>query len=334
MLTIVPDDVLWYLPFDALIPDAAEAETTLADLVPIRYGPTAALAVSRSQPLRRPQNTGIVANDVQLGGDSADAEELLEDLEQAAAGPVRIPSPLPQPAALVTPLLDGLVVLDEVESDRMSASGWLPLPRSRGAASGGVDADLAPVNAGPESVVVTGFATAAERGLKPPRRGAARNMQPGSEVFQALCGMMAGGARTILLSRWRTEGRTNLELVRQFVQELSHLPATEAWQRACILAREEQLDPQNEPRLKGLEASDELPMADHPFFWAGYLLVDTSPRAVEPADKEPSETIAGGDVVPANETPNAKPVDKESASAPFSDDSVNSANDGSPESDD
>jgi hypothetical protein len=332
MLTIVPDDVLWYLPFDALIPDAAEAETTLAELVPIRYGPTAALAVSRSQPLRRPQNTGIVANDVQLGGDSADAEELLEDLEQAAIGPVRIPSPLPQPAGLVTPLLDGLVVLDEVESDRMSASGWLPLPRSRGAASGAVDADLAPVNAAPESVVVTGFATAAERGLKPSRRGAARNMRPGSEVFHALSGMMAGGARTILLSRWRSGGRTNLELVRQFVQELSHLPATEAWQRACILAREEQLDPQNEPRLKGLEASDELPTADHPFFWSGYLLVDTGPRVEEPADKEQAETIAGGDVVPANETPNAKPVDEESAAKTHPDETDDSTTEDSADS--
>jgi hypothetical protein len=280
-LIIVPDDVLWYLPFDALIADAGNPRTTLADQVPIRYGPTAALAVSRSQPLRRPRHTGIVANEIRLGGDSAESAAMLADLEKAVTGPLRVPSPLPRPAALVSPLLDQLVVLDDVDSDRMGTSGWLPLPRERGAA----DTGSALPTGGPEAAVVTGFATAAEQGLKASRRGTARNVRPGNEVFQTLCGMMAGGARTILLSRWRTGGRTNLELVRQFVQELPHLPATEAWQRACLLARETPLDPKNEPRLKGLEATGELPTAEHPFFWAGYVLVDTVPRPEVP-DKQ------------------------------------------------
>jgi hypothetical protein len=138
-----------------------------------------------------------------------------------------------------------------------------------------------PLYGGPPRVIVTGFATAAELGLKSSRRGAARDARPGSEVFQTLCGMMATGARTILLSRWRTGGRTNLELVREFARVQPQLPATEAWQRACLLAREAPLDAKNEPRLKGLEDSGELPTADHPFFWAGYLLVDTSPRSEE-----------------------------------------------------
>jgi hypothetical protein len=293
-LIIVPDDVLWYLPFDTLIPDAGNPEATLADAVPIRYGPTAALAVSRSQPLRRPRHAGIVANEIRLGGDNAESAVMLTDLEKAVIGPLRIPTPLPQPAALVAPLLDSLVVLDDVESDRMGSTGWLPLPRERGAA----DIESALTTGGPEVVVVTGFATAAEQGLKAPRRGSARNVRPGSEVFQTLCGMMASGARTILLSRWRTGGRTNLELVREFVQELPHLPPTEAWQRACLLARETPLDPKNEPRLKGLEASGELPTAEHPFFWAGYVLVDTTPRpdvSNNPAEVEVSKAPPNDD---------------------------------------
>ena len=101
--------------------------------------------------------------------------------------------------------------------------------------------------------------------------------------------------RTILLSRWRTSGRTNLELVREFVQEHSHATATEAWQRACLLARETPLDAQNEPRLKGLEEADDVPTADHPFFWAGYLLVDTGPRPGQLTDKP---DVAIGDAPP------------------------------------
>ena len=47
-LIIVPDDVLWYLPFEVLTPGGANGDKLLADCLPISYGPTAALAVSRS----------------------------------------------------------------------------------------------------------------------------------------------------------------------------------------------------------------------------------------------------------------------------------------------
>src|SRR5207248_8391091 len=89
---------------------------------------------------------------------------------------------------------------------------------------------------------------------------------------------MSGGARTVLLTRWRTSGRTNFDLVREFAKESADSPAAEAWQRACLLARENPIDQKHEPRLKRAEDADEVPKADHPFFWAGYLLVDTGPR--------------------------------------------------------
>jgi hypothetical protein len=100
------------------------------------------------------------------------------------------------------------------------------------------------------------------------------------------------------VTRWRTAGRTNFELVREFVQELPNVPAMEAWKRAYLLARESPLDPAHEPRLSAggplaTEAwSGEMPTANHPFFWAGYLLVDTSPRPKdEGAPKEPAPRI-------------------------------------------
>jgi hypothetical protein len=185
----------------------------------------------------------------------------------------------------------------------VTASNALPLPRGRGNAG---DAAFTLPYGGPEHVIVTGFATAAEQGLKPSRRDSTRDVRPGSEVFQTLCGMMAAGARTILLSRWRTGGRTNLELVREYVRELPHGPATEAWQRACLLARESPLDAQNEPRLKGLEEVGEPPTANHPFFWAGYLLVDTSPR--------PEKTDSADDKEERAESKAAEPKEEEKES--------------------
>jgi hypothetical protein len=286
-LIIVPDDLLWYLPLEALVPDAARTESTLADQLPIRYGPTAALAMSDPRALRRTQHTGIVANDFSLGANEADTQAMLAEFEQAAVGALRLPAQLPVASNLLVPLLDSLVVLDDVDPARLAGIGSL-LPRGRGTAADAAEGAVALPYGGPQHVIVTGFTTAAEQGLRPSRRNAARDVRPGSEAFQFLCGMMSTGARTIVLSRWRTGGRTNLELVREYVRELPQLPATEAWQRARLLTREAPVDPLNEPRLKGVDDEAELPTADHPFFWAGYLLVDTGPR--QPEDEKANDS--------------------------------------------
>ncbi|HJQ79335.1 MAG TPA: CHAT domain-containing protein, partial [Lacipirellulaceae bacterium] len=308
-LVIVPDDVLWYLPFDALIAADLDPQTPLADHVPVRYGPTGALSLRRPEALRRAQHTGVVANHVDFGKDDAETKEMVEQLYNLLPGAVRLPDPLPEPPHLVAALLDGLVVLDDVDSQRMTGNSPLPLPRYRGA-SDDANAWAALPYGGPERIVITGLATAAEEGLKGSRRGAARDVRPGGEIFQTLCRMMAGGARTILLTRWRTGGRTNLELVREFTQELSQAPAAEAWGRARLLAREAPLDAENEPRLRGLEQEGELATANHPFFWAGYLLVDTGPPAL--AGEEDAEAAPASDAPTATKAvPLPPPVEPE-----------------------
>ncbi len=65
--------------------------------------------------------------------------------------------------------------------------------------------------------------------------------------------------------------------MREFVQELPHESAASAWQRSVELARASELDPNAEPRVKASSADDVI-TADHPFFWAGYLLADTGYR--------------------------------------------------------
>jgi hypothetical protein len=137
---------------------------------------------------------------------------------------------------------------------------------------------------GPERVVITGLPTAAETSLKVARRGDSAAL-PGNEIFQSVCALMASGARTVLVSRWRTGGQMNLQLVREFVQELESSPADVAWQRSVLLAWETPLDATQEPRLKRLAEDVEPPGANHPFFWAGYLLVDTGTGNAEPANR-------------------------------------------------
>lgn len=307
-LVIVPDGLLWNLPFEALIPTGGKSDKPLIDLLPIRYGPTAALAISRLRPLQRPQHTGILAGDMKFAGEPADRDKLLQELAGAVVGALVLPETMQPPARLVAPVLDGLIVLDDVATDAIADASYL-FPRSRSNKEK-ANAWVALPFGGPERVVVTGFKTEAQQGLKTTRREASRTSAArkssavaGDEIFQSLCNMMAGGARTVLLTRWRTDGRTNFDLVREFAKESAEAPAAEAWQRACLLARENPIDLTHEPRVKRSDDTGDPPKADHPFFWAGYLLVDTGPRAEQPENAEAPKPDA-----PKPDAPKEKPL--------------------------
>ncbi len=109
--------------------------------------------------------------------------------------------------------MDGLVVLDDLNNretsrdanpldfslvalDRQRQAGalvnWMALPWKR--------TDL---------FVLPGFHTAAESGLKDLSHA-------GQDLFLTSCALMATGARTVLISRWRTAGGAMRELVREF----------------------------------------------------------------------------------------------------------------------
>ncbi len=302
-LVIVPDALLWYVPFEALVTPDAKGPSLLADRMLVRYGPTAALAVANEHPLRRPQHTGIVANDVAWFDADANREAALKLLDAAVPGAVRLPAPLPEPGWLVAPLLDELVNLDGVEASKGGPYDWSPLPRTRGGGADTLAAWFGLPYGGPERIVLAALATAAENGLKGARRGGHR-APPGSEMFLSTCGLMSGGARTILMSRWRTGGQTSLDLTREFVQELPHTSAAEAWRRSVLLAREAPLEAAQEPRVKKSDEVGKLLTADHPFFWAGYLLVDNSPALGQDGDQP--EEGAGGETAPPAGGPNVE----------------------------
>ena len=91
------------------------------------------------------------------------------------------------------------------------------------------------------------------------------------------------------MSRWRTGGQTSFDLVREFVQELPHMAPSDAWQRAVL----SDSGIAGEPRERAAgEARRERPAAHatHPFFWAGYMLVDTS-GGTQKSDAAPEEPV-------------------------------------------
>ncbi len=86
------------------------------------------------------------------------------------------------------------------------------------------------------------------------------------------------------MSRWRTGGQTSFDLVREFTQELPRTSPADAWQRAILLTAGSRVNVDGEPRIKRGTADDP-PKANHPFFWAGYMLVDCGTAAEAKPDE-------------------------------------------------
>lgn len=316
-LVIVPDGALWYLPFEALQVKADKQQQSLISRFGIRYVPTLSLVSYRGVGRSPMGDTAVVLGKLYPRDDEKVARAAFEQLAAATPGAVAVRTPPPASSAIYSTLFKRLIVLDDMPAMDQDAYGWSPAPLDRAKAGGSLRDWLALPWGGPDLVVLPGFHTAAEDALKreeSPKREEggkrARRVQPGSEMFLSVCGLMANGARTILLSRWRTGGQTSFDLVREFVQELPRMSAADAWQRAVLLVSGSRLNLDAEPRVKRA-GGDEPPKGDHPFFWAGYMLVDcgSEPEKAEPKPNKPAVEIKKADQ-PAETNPlpaNAEP---------------------------
>lgn len=307
-LVIVPDGFLWYLPFEALQVKVGDRLVPLLSRFRIRYAPTLSLVLPDARGRKPNARTAVVASGL-FGRESEPlAQATTERLAKVLPGTVALRAPLPAPSAVYAALFDRLVVLDDV-GPAESPYGWSPVTLDRGKAGSTLADWLALPWPGPQDIVLPGFHTAAENALKRSATSGA-----GHEVFLSVCGLMASGARTILLSRWRTGGQTSYDLVREFTQELPHIEPSDAWQRAVFLAANSPVNLDAEPRVKG-GALEDAPKATHPFFWAGYMLVDTGAEAHRPDghfDEAPAKPVEEPAVEPEKEAaePPAKPAGK------------------------
>lgn len=315
-LVVVPDGILWYLPFEAL---EVQAEGQLHPLITrfrIRYAPTLSLAVPDRRGRNPAAETVVVVGKLYPRDEPTVAQAAYEQLAKALPGTWALSKPpLPAPSSWYKVRMDRLIVLDDVlPADSAGMLAWPPIPIDRNKPGSTLHDWLALPWGGPEVVILPGFHTPAENALR--RAG---RTDPGGEVFLTVCALLSSGAKTVLLSRWRTGGQSSFDLVREFAQELPHTAPAEAWQRAVLLARQSRVNPDAEPRIR-LPSGASPPLADHPFFWAGYLLVDDGTPAQKPEPAEPAEKPAKpegpGDAKPGAQGKPTKPAEAEKLDAP------------------
>jgi tetratricopeptide (TPR) repeat protein len=281
-LVLIPDSVLWYLPFEALPVKIGDSTSPLLSQIAVRYAPTLSLATPDKRGMRRLSKTAIVAGKLLPRDDDQVSTANGDLVADAVPGSVILAGQPPATSATFASAFDRLVVMADMEDPEKLPYAWSPLTLDAGKPGSTLaDWGLLPWG-GVEQVVLPGFHTPAEYGLK---KGGT-----GDEVFLTVCGLMASGSRTVLLSRWRVGGQSTANLMREFVQELPHEAAAIAWRRSVQLCGENLLDPAAEGRLKPSNAADGL-KADHPFFWSGYLLVDTGLAPLSEAEAAPAPAV-------------------------------------------
>jgi tetratricopeptide (TPR) repeat protein len=307
-LVVVPDGWLWYFPFEILPISTNQAggdKRMLRELCRIRYAPSRSLAVMRFEP-RAPGPTGLLLGRMIRGEKEPEARaaaaSMTASVDSARSFEIPISGP---PPSLVGSLFDSLLIYDEPVAAEGPAAVAL-LTSSQGRAGMTLADWLVPPPKRPQRIVLPGLQTAMGNGLQTvPTR-------PGHDVFLNATDFLAAGATTVLMTRWRNGGGVTNELVREFMQEASRrdgMPPAAAWQRAIALVTPERPDIANEPRIKP-SVEDVFPDGRHPFFWAGFMLVDcgsgvyeeAAPPGVPPppplAPAAPAPVIAGPDAPP------------------------------------
>lgn len=287
-LIVVPDGMLWSLPFEALQVPARPGDKDKKDTVSlitrtrVRYLPTMGLAIPDKRDRSQDGEIGIVLGKLYPREDAQDVQAEFDRLKKILPHAEPLKSPLPAASPLYAALFDGMVVFDEVSGGSTSDKGhydWNPIPLDRIRNSGTLLQWFSLPWKSPTTLILPGFRTPAESALKQGGTSA------GNEMFLNLCGLMSTGTRTVLISRWRTGGATSFDLVRQFIQELPYTTAADAWQRSVDLLMQSPLDLNREPRIKRVAGANSA-TGENPFFWAGYLLADTGwtpQKAEQPA---------------------------------------------------
>lgn len=145
----------------------------------------------------------------------------------------------------------GLPVLSQRPSGAAAALGQLPY-------------------GGPRAIVLAGLGGGEAGGARNRR---ARDAGPaGAPELHLVGALLASGADSLLIERWRTGGRRAHDLAAEWLLGVEGLGPAEAWRRSLALGRSATLSVENEPRLS--VEPGESPTGEHPFWWAGFCVID------------------------------------------------------------
>ncbi|MEM9409587.1 MAG: tetratricopeptide repeat protein [Planctomycetota bacterium] len=287
-LVVVPDGILWYLPFEILQTGEKEDQwKNLNDTIKIRYLPMASMVTVESKIIEPSVRVGVVTGKLHPKSDTDLTQRGFENLKDNIPNAVKFDRQIKIPSNLYGTNIDNLLVWHDLKTDsRTGPFGLTPFFVDKGRTGSTLGSWLRSPWSSPEMLVLPAFSSGVSAGLK--------SRSDGYDLFYTACGMMAAGVDRILISRWRAGGQNSLEISRRFLSKSREMSTVEALDQSQREARTMMLDPALEIRIKPSKKVADAFKAEHPFFWAGNMLVDLN--AYQPAvPPEPAIAKLGDD---------------------------------------
>ena len=289
-LVIVPDGVLWYLPFEAIPVAGGDGKEFLSDAINIRYSPTLGLGFGEQREPAEIKNSAVVTARMSARGDAELSYNEFADFLKSNPDAIEYQRPSSIPASYLVSLLDQLIIWSEVKSNRNQPLAMNPFQIDTKKPGSSLDSWISLPWKGAQNVVMPGLNTDGGNGL--------RGKLYGADLFLTSVGLMASGSRSALLSRWATGGKTAIELTKKYATELPKSGMSKALTDSRRAIRESDLDYENEPRVRA-KKSDPVVKGAHPFFWAAHMPLSIPDGKLDPAMAKAADPV----------DPVAKPVD-------------------------
>lgn len=305
-LAIVPDSILWYVPYGAMTLPREERLVPIASVpnFTLFCAPTASLCFARgasSVPLR--SETVIVPGKLHPKEDADIQRDALARLQKNLPKTVLwSENTLLAPRELLLSLSDRLLSYEEI----LAADADWTLVGARSKKGGTPVSDLRYLPwGGPKSAILPGLRTGGESALKESGGGA--------EFFMPILFLESQGGDNLLVSRWRVGGDSTYRLCESFLKNTERKTAPEAWKETLEQFMNEPLNLKEEPRFRGAPPKEPI-AGEHPFFWGGYMLVCRGLVPPEPDETETGDetSLAEGENPPSVPEGNEPPgVDSE-----------------------
>jgi len=311
-LVIVPDGVLWYLPFEVIPVAGGEGKEFLSDAINIRYSPTLGLGFGTQREPAEITSSAVVTARMSSRGDAELSYNEFAEFEKSNPDAVEYQRPSNIPANYLVSLLDQLIVWSEVKPTRNQPLAMNPFQLDTKKPGSSLDSWFSLPWKGVQNVVMPGLNTDGGNGL--------RGKSYGSDLYMTSVGLMASGSGSALLSRWATGGKSAIELTKQYAIELPKSGMHKALADSRKGIRESDLDYPNEPRIRS-KKTDPVVKGAHPFFWAAHMplsIPDGKPRAAiaKPADAVDPAIAKAADADNPVVLPKAAEPEKEAESKP------------------
>ncbi|MDR1964051.1 MAG: tetratricopeptide repeat protein, partial [Planctomycetaceae bacterium] len=242
-LVIVPTGLLWYVPFEAMTVKIGQEYRPLIaagqDPLTIRYAPMASLGIPRKAGRSATAETLVIHGKFVSKDEPSVALEAIDRYVRAGIPhlvpmPVTSNEPFPASASALATRIQQLVVLDDIPTPQSGQPlDWSPFNGDKTKLRNPVSSWLNLPWGGPQLIVLPGFHTPAESSLKS-SRSSLKPIPNGEELFLSAMALEACGAKTILMSRWRTGGRASYDLVGEFLKNYSSMTASESWRQAVM----------------------------------------------------------------------------------------------------